>query len=62
MPVAGCTVSRSHGAANVVAAFVAGCIAAALLGAPSPATAARKSDEARALERIARVLEGKCKP
>ena len=55
-------VSRYHGAASALAAFVAGCVFAALVGASQPATAAGKSDEARALERIARTLEGKCKP
>lgn len=50
-----------YGFANALAAFVAGALMAALLGAAQPATASGKSDEARALERIARVLEERCK-
>jgi len=46
----------------VLAALLAGALLAHVLGASRPAQAGAKSDEARALERIARVLEKKCKP
>jgi len=54
-------VSVRHGAANTLAAFLAGVVAAALIGVSQPATAAHKSDEARALERIAKAVESRCR-
>lgn len=53
--------SRYHNAGNVLALVVAVALATSLLSAPQTAQAGRKSDEARALERIARALEGRCK-
>lgn len=54
--------SRYNGPATLLAALLAGALLSTVLGASRPAQADRKSDEARALERIARVLEERCKP
>ena len=54
--------SRYNAPATIVSFFVGAMIAFTLCIASPTAHADRKSDEARALEKIARVLEGKCKP